>query len=340
MKMKNITAMALAGLMVLSLAGCGSASAAGISSSASAEGSTAGSSAAGSTADSSAAGSTAGSSSASASKASSTAASSAAAGSDMSGTVTGSGSSALFPLAQDAADSFKSLYPNISVTMNAGGSGTGLKQVFDGSVDIGNSDVEASKKLDAASAGQLVDHKVCVISMAPIVNKDVTAGGVRNLTSDQLVSIFTGKTTNWKDVGGKDEAIVLVTRPTTSGTRALFKEYALGGQEEASNAALETDDSGTLLQSVAGTEGSIGYIALSYLVNDSTVDTISIDGVEPTLENTYSGKWNVWGYEHMYTKGEPNEAVKAYIDYVMSDTYGAKMESLGYCVTSKMKAER
>jgi len=301
MKMKKVLAMALTGLMIFSMAGCGSVSGA---------------------------------------DASSAEASSAAASSDLTGTVTGSGSSALFPLAQDAADSFKTQYPNVSVTMNAGGSGTGLKQVYDGSVDIGNSDVAAEKKLDAAQAAELVDHKVCVISMAPIVNKDVTAGGVSNLTSDQLVSIFTGKTTNWKDVGGKDEAIVLVTRPTTSGTRALFKEYALGGQEEASNAALETDDSGTLLQSVAGTEGSIGYIALSYLVSNSTVDAMPVDGVAPTLENTYSGKWNVWGYEHMYTKGEPKDAVKAYIDYVMSDTYGAKMESLGYCVTSKMKVER
>lgn len=258
----------------------------------------------------------------------------------LTGSITGSGSSALFPLAQDAAESFKEEAPNVSVTMNAGGSGTGLKQVYDGSVDIGNSDVEASKKLDATQASELVDHKVCVISMAPIVNKDVKEAGVSSLTSDQLVSIFTGKTLNWKDVGGPDEDIVLITRPSTSGTRALFQEYALSGQEEASNTALETDDSGTLLQSVADTKGAIGYIALSYLVNDDTVSAMSIDGVEPTLENTYSGKWKVWGYEHMYTKGEPKEAAKAYLEYIMSDTYGQKMESLGYCVTSKMQVTR
>lgn len=311
MKMKKAIAMALTGLMIISMAGCGSASA----------------------------GTSSGTSSAASSSASSKS-SSAAADKNLGGTVTGSGSSALFPLAQDAADSFKSVCPNISVTMNAGGSGTGLKQVYDGSVDIGNSDVEASAKLDAGQAAELVDHKVCVISMAPIVNKDVTAGGVKDLTTEQITSIFTGKVTNWKDVGGKDETIVLVTRPTTSGTRALFKQYALGGQEEVSNKALETDDSGTLLQTVGSTEGSIGYVALSYLVNNSTVDTLSIDGSAPTLENTYSGKWNVWGYEHMYTKGEPNEAVRAYIDYIQSDAYGQKMESLGYCVTAKMKAER
>ena len=331
--MKKAAAIALAGVMTAGMAGCGST--AGSSSTDTIQ---TASTAASSTASRAAASSASAASGTAASNAS--ASSSMAASKDLSGTVTGSGSSALFPLAQDAADAFKALYPNVSITMNAGGSGTGLKQVFDGSVDIGNSDVDASSKLDAASAGQLTDHKVCVISMAPIVNKDITAAGVKNLTSDQLVSIFTAKITNWKDVGGPDEDIVLVTRPSTSGTRALFKQYALGGQEEASNSALETDDSGTLLQSVSSTNGAIGYVALSYLVNNSSVDTISIDGVQPTLENTYSGKWKVWGYEHMYTKGAPNDAAQAYLDYITSDTYGSKMEALGYCVTSKMQVNR
>ena len=311
-------AVLLAGVMAAGIAGCGAAGASSSDQSAAADvsGTVAGSGAAGaSSSDKSAA-------------------------ADVSGTVAGSGSSALFPLAQDAAAAFQTKYPNVSVTMNAGGSGTGLKQVYDGSVDIGNSDVEASAKLEANQASELVDHKVCVISMAPIVSKDVTEAGVTNLTGDQLTAIFTAKTTNWKDVGGPDEPIVLVTRPTTSGTRALFKQYALNGQEEASNSALETDDSGTLLQTVSGTAGAIGYIALSYLVNDSSVSTLSIDGNAPTLENTYSGKWNVWGYEHMYTKGAPNAAVQAYLDYIMSDAYGSKMESLGYCVTSKMQVNR
>ena len=259
--------------------------------------------------------------------------------SNISGTVVGSGSSALLPLAQDAADKFKESYPNISVTLNAGGSGTGLKQVADGTVDIGNSDVEASSKLEAAQASALVDHKVCVITMAPVVNKDV-ASTVKSLTKQQLVDIFTAKTTNWKDVGGPDEKIILVTRPSTSGTRALFKQFALNNSEEASNASLETDDSGTLLQNVADNKGAIGYVALSYLVNNTKVSTVAIDGVDPTIQNTYSGKYPVWGYEHMYTKGAPKEAVKAYLDYILSSDYAAQIEAQGYCVTSKMQVSR
>lgn len=257
-------------------------------------------------------------------------------GSKITGSVTVSGSSALLPLAKDAAAKFKVKNPEVSLTLNGGGSGTGLKQVAEGTVNIGNSDVEASKKLPADKAKDLVDHKVCVLTVAPIVHKDIGAT-VKSLTKAQLQDVFTAKITNWKDVGGPDQEIILVTRPSTSGTRALFTELALAGKEEASNKSLETDDSGTLLQSISQTKGAIGYIALSYLVNNKDVAAIGIDGVMPTLENTYNGTYPVWGYEHMYTKGEPTGAVKAFLDYVVSDEYGVEIEKQGYGVSSKMK---
>lgn len=252
------------------------------------------------------------------------------------GTVTASGSSALQPLAQAAADAFNTANPDCSVTVNGGGSGTGLKQVAEGSVDIGNSDVFAEEKLDASAAAGLVDHKVCTITMAPIVNKDL---GVSNLSKQQLVDIFTAKTTNWKDVGGPDLKILLVTRPSSSGTRALFKTWALDGAEEASNQSLETDDSGTLLKTVQNNKGAIGYVALSYLVNASGVQPVSIDNVAPSLENTYNGTYPVWGFEHMYTKGNGSEAAKAFIDYIMSDEFATHIEALGYGASSKMSTQ-
>ena len=254
----------------------------------------------------------------------------------LTGSITAAGSSALKPLVDDAADVFLEKYPDVLITIDAGGSGEGLKQVSEGTVTIGNSDVEASEKLDETQAAELVDHKVCVVTMAPIVNPDVTDAGVTSLTKQQLIDIFTGKTTNWKEVGGPDEEIVLVTRPTSSGTRATFQKYALDGQEEASNASMETDDSGVLLQNVKDTKGAIGYVALSYLTGDAGVSTLAIDGIEPTLENTYNGTYPVWTYEHMYTKGEPDEVTGAFLNYIMSDEYGAQMESLGYGVSSKM----
>ncbi|MCI7693820.1 phosphate ABC transporter substrate-binding protein [Veillonella caviae] len=260
-------------------------------------------------------------------------------GNALSGTITASGSSALLPLAKDAANDFKAKYADVSITLNGGGSGTGLKQVSEGSVNIGNSDVAAETKLSKEKAAELVDHKVAVVTIAPVVNKKI-GDVVQSLTKQQLQDIFTGKVTNWKDVGGPDLKIMLVTRPATSGTRALFSEYALDKQAEATNKSLETDDSGTLMQTIADNEGAIGYVSLSYLVNNDKVATVSIDGVAPTLENTYNGKYSVWGYEHMYTKGNPNEAIKAFIDFIMSDEYGQKLEKQGYGVTSKMKVSR
>ena len=260
----------------------------------------------------------------------------AASGAKVTGQVTVSGSSALLPLAKDAAAKFKTKNPEVSLTLNAGRSGTGLKQVAEGYVNIGMSDVPAETKLPKEKAKDLVDHKVAVLTVAPVVNKDV-AETVKSLTKQQLQDVFTAKVTNWKDVCGPDEPIVLVTRPTTSGTRALFTELALGGKEEASNKSLETDDSGTLMQSVAQTKGAIGYVALSYLVNNKDVAAIAIDGVAPTLENTYNGTYPVYGYEHMYTKGEAKDAVKAFLAYIQSDEYGHEIEKQGYGVASKMK---
>lgn len=256
-----------------------------------------------------------------------------ASGDSLSGTVTASGSSALLPLAQAAADKFMESNPDLVITVNGGGSGEGLKQVADGSVDIGNSDVSAEEKLDADVAKTLTDHEVAIVAMAPVVNKDL---GITSLTTDQLVSIFTGKVTNWKDVGGPDEEILLVTRPSSSGTRATFKKWALNGEEEASNEALETDDSGTLVQTVSTNKGAIGYVALSYLVNNTDVQAVAIDGVEPTLENAYSGEYKVWSYEHMYTNGEGSKEAQAFIEYMCGDEFSSEVEKMGYGVVSRL----
>jgi len=252
------------------------------------------------------------------------------------GSVTAAGSSALLPLAKAAAEDFMKKNPDCTIAVNGGGSGTGLKQAADGSVDIGNSDVFAEEKLDAAAAGSLKDHEVCTVTMAAVVNKSL---GIKSLTTQQLTDVFTGKVTNWKDVGGPDKPVTLVTRPASSGTRALFKKWAIGGAEEASNAALETDDSGTLLQTVEDNDGSIGYVALSYLVNNDKVQPVAIDGVDATLENTYSGKYKVWGFEHMYTKGDGSDAAKAFITFMTGDEFAKKIEAMGYGVASKMSAD-
>jgi phosphate binding protein len=256
----------------------------------------------------------------------------------VSGSVIAVGSSALAPLAQGVADKFmaEDAYKGVSVTVQAGGSGTGLSQVSDGQADIGNSDIFAEEKLDADKAAELVDHKVAVVAMAAVAHKDV---GVDNLTKQQLVDIFTGKITNWKDVGGADQKIVIVNRPSSSGTRATFEKYALGTTTEDLPGSIQEDSSGTVQKLVSETPGAIGYLALSYL--DDSFIVLKYEGVEATSENVATNAYPVWAYEHMYTKGEPSPAAKAYIDYVMSDAVqnGDVIEE-GFVPVSAMKVER
>lgn len=259
----------------------------------------------------------------------------------LSGSILAAGSTAMQPLVEQVANKFMadSKYKDITVQVQGGGSGTGLTQVSEGQADIGNSDIFANEKFkdgDADKADELVDHQVAVVAMATVVNKDIA---IDNLTKQQLVDIFTGKVTNWKEVGGADEKIVIVNRPSSSGTRKTFEKYALGTASEDLPGNIQEDSSGTVKKLVGETPGAIGYLALSYL--DDSVKTVKLDGVEATADNVKAGNYPVWAYQHMYTKGEPNEAVKAFLDYMVSDeVQKTDVTELGYISIKEMTVER
>ncbi|MCM3137071.1 phosphate ABC transporter substrate-binding protein [Bacillus safensis] len=253
---------------------------------------------------------------------------------EASGSITISGSSAMQPLVLAAAEKFMDKHPKADIQVQAGGSGTGLSQVSEGSVQIGNSDVFAEEK-DGVDAQALKDHKVAVVGMAAAVNPEV---GVKDITKDELKKIFTGKIKNWKELGGKDQKITLVNRPDSSGTRATFVKYALDGATPAEG--ITEDSSNTVKKLIAETPGAIGYLAFSYLTDDK-ITPLSIDGVKPEESNVESGKYTIWAYEHSYTKGEPEGLAKQFLDYLMSDEVQKEIvKDQGYISVSNMKVER
>ncbi|MFK9093301.1 phosphate ABC transporter substrate-binding protein [Bacillus salipaludis] len=253
---------------------------------------------------------------------------------ELSGSLSVSGSSAMQPLIAAAAEEFMNENPNVDIQVQAGGSGTGLSQVAEGSVQIGNSDVFAEEK-EGIPADELVDHKVAVVGMTAAVNPKV---GIKDIKKEDLIKVFTGKITNWKELGGKDQKIVLVNRPDSSGTRAIFNKFALDGATPAEG--ITEDSSNTVKKIINETDGAIGYLAFSYFTDDS-VTPLSIDGVEPNEENVQSGKFPVWAYQHSYTKGEATDLAKAFLDYLMSDDIQTTLlKEQGYLPVTKMKVER
>ena len=228
------------------------------------------------------------------------------------GSITASGSTALAPLVKAVATQYESKCSGATITVNLGGSKTGLANAEAGSSDIGNSDVPAN----ASTQSDLVDHQVAVVIFGVIVNKNVT---VSNITTAQLKSIYSGKYTNWNQVGGPNLPIVVVSRPASSGTRATFAKYVLGGTETVSGPShLTSDSTGVVISEVASTSGAIGYAATGPAKANSSVTLLSIDGNAPTSDNVKTNTYKFWNIEHMYTKGTPKPLAQALIDYMES----------------------
>ncbi|HIS39399.1 MAG TPA: phosphate ABC transporter substrate-binding protein PstS family protein [Candidatus Aphodovivens avistercoris] len=254
---------------------------------------------------------------------------------ELSGSITAVGSTALQPLVEAAAEQFMEENSGVQITIQGGGSGQGITQIVQGAVQIGNSDVFAEEKVDdPADAEKIKDNRVCVVGMGPIVNPEVS---VDDIAIADLAKIFTGEITNWNQVGGSDQEIVVINRQAGSGTRAVFEAAVLGDQESAT--FQEQDSSGTVAKMVSETPGAISYLAFSYF--DDSTKALSVDGVAPETANVEDNSWTIWAYEHMYTALESDAATQAFIDYMMSEeVQGSLVEENGYIPVSGMKVEK
>lgn len=236
-------------------------------------------------------------------------------------TVTMSGSTSMQKMVTSMNEAYQQETGNIA-TAEFTGSGAGIEAVLAGTTNIGNS----SRALSDEEKGKgAVENIVAIDGIAVVTDPANTAS---NLTTDQLASIYKGEITNWSEVGGPDQSIVVIGRESGSGTRSAFEEIL--GVEDQCAYAQEIDSTGAVMGKVASTPGAIGYVSLDVL--DDTVKLLQIDGVEATADNIKSGDYPLQRPFVMTTKGtieEQSQAVQDYFEFVQSDKGQEIISSVG-----------
>ena len=244
---------------------------------------------------------------------------------ELSGQLTIAGSTTVLPINQECARLLKEKYPALRISVAGGGSGHGIKSVGAGEIDIG----AASRDVKPAEMEKYPDLKPVAIGKDSVAIVVHPSNKVSELTLEQASKIFAGEITNWKEVGGADEAIRVITREEGSGTREVFEKHVMKPFErELTGKASVKPSNGDVRATVSGDKNSIGYLSLGYL--DPSVKAVKIDGVEATVENVLAGKYPIVRTLYLITKGEPDELEKAFIDFVLSEEGQKVVEDMGY----------
>lgn len=241
------------------------------------------------------------------------------------GTVKLAGSTSMEKVCEALMEGFMEKYPDITVTTEYTGSGAGLESLNAGSVDIGNASRHV-KEEEAANGA--TENVIALDGIAVITDKENT---ITNLTADQLAGIYKREIINWSELGGKDEAIVVIGRENGSGTRDAFEE--LNKIKDQCQYAQELDSTGAVLAKVASTPGAIGYVSLD--VVDDTVVAQKINGVDATEANILNGTYALQRPFVMATKGsitEQNEVVRVWFDYIKSAEGKDIIKSVGLII--------
>jgi phosphate transport system substrate-binding protein len=241
---------------------------------------------------------------------------------ELSGTISIVGSTSVAPLAEKLAEEFKSLNPKVKVEIQAVGSTAGVKAAKDKTGQIGM----ASRNLKTEEEEwNLTKHIIAYDGIAVVVNP---SNDISELSKEQVKKIFKGEITNWNEIGGKDEAILVVSRESGSGTRGAFEDIVslkekveINGEmkkvSQVREDALIADGNGVVMANVASKNNAVGYVSLSYV--DDTVKSLKIDGEDATVENIQKDKYKISRPFLMLTNGEMDDVTKEYIDFVFSD---------------------
>lgn len=243
------------------------------------------------------------------------------------------GSDTCLPVTQTEAENFMNKNKNAKVTVTGGGSGVGISALLEGITDIAMSSrkIKFDEKVRLQEAKkEAVEVIIAYDALSVVVNP---GNKVTNLTREQLEGIFTGKITNWKEVGGDDLKIVAYSRETSSGTYEFFKESVLKNKNYMSG-ILSLPATGAIIQSVSQTKGAIGYVGLAYLNKDVKAIHVSYDEgknyVAPSVETAKNETYPVVRPLYYYYDAKNEAAVKPFIDYVMSAEGQEIVKNIGF----------
>lgn len=233
-------------------------------------------------------------------------------GEELSGNLTIAGSTSVQPFSEVLAEEFMVKNPKVVISVQGGGSSQGVTAAVSGAADIG----AASRKVKDDEMTEHPDLKITQIAMDGVAVVVHPSNQIQDITLEDVKNIYLGNITNWKDLGGKDKQITVVSREEGSGTRDAFVSVVMDKEEIAPSAIIQNSN-GAIRTVVAGDENSIGYVSLAVVNNE--IKALDIEGVEASVENVKAGTYKISRPFIYITNNEPEGIAKAFIDFVLSD---------------------
>jgi phosphate transport system substrate-binding protein len=256
--------------------------------------------------------------------------------------ITVKGSDTVLVLGQRWAEEYMKQHPDLSIQVTGGGSGVGIAALINGTTDIANASrqIKAAEVDKAQKAGYYPEEfAVALDTLAVVVNSQ---NPIKELTVRQLMGIYTGKYSNWSEVGGENKPIIRYSRESSSGTYQFFKEFILKNQDFAADCQTLQGTS-AVTNAVSKDPGGIGYGGAAYFLNQSALHIISVkkddksEAVNPVkadgkldYEAAWSKRYPIWRYLYMYTGFKPRGAIKEYLDWIKSSEGQKIVEEVGY----------
>ncbi|MCF8719824.1 phosphate ABC transporter substrate-binding protein [Nitrospina gracilis] len=244
------------------------------------------------------------------------------------------GSTTVLPIVTVAAERYQQLHPEVRITVNAGGSGVGIHGIGSGRLDIGMASRSITRdEMERYAGSKLRTHVVGRDAVACVISSEVYKAGVTSLSRDQIASIYRGRITNWKEVGGPDRPIIVIDKEPHRGTRHVFMRFVFGDEKaRAPGARLVTGSNNEEQVKVAQSDAAIGMLSLAWINDDVAGVGIRMEGrvIAPTLENVRNGSFPIARDLNLITAGPPEGAVKAFIDYLLGPEGQVIVQESGY----------